>query len=110
MKKTLSLLLALFLILPFSPAPAASDPDPLLPFAIHHGPRDEKKVAITVDDFFDLDGLFFFSEPESEEEISWEVIPSVSPDIPEDEVLDDMDAEIQDVAPEWVLDNEAGGK
>lgn len=55
MKKTLSLLLVLSLLLPFSVSLVAPEPDPLALFAIHHGRRDEKKVAITVDDFFDLE-------------------------------------------------------
>jgi len=54
MKRLISLLLALSLLisLPFA---LAEDDDPLSKFAIRNGRRDEKKVAITVDDFFNLD-------------------------------------------------------
>ena len=55
MKRFLSLLSALILLLALPPARAEKEDDPLSKFAIRNGRRDEKKVAITVDDFFDLE-------------------------------------------------------
>ena len=49
------LLWALLAALLFTAAAAAEDnEDPLAQFAIRHGRRDEKKIAVTVDDSFDL--------------------------------------------------------
>ncbi len=54
MKKILSLLLACILLGGLFPG-RAEEPDPLQAFAIRSGRRDEKKIAITVDDSFNLD-------------------------------------------------------
>ena len=55
MKRLCSLLLALSLLLTFPSALAKKEEDPLAKFALRNGSRDEKKIAITVDDFFDLE-------------------------------------------------------
>lgn len=52
MKRIITLLLTLSLFC--APALSGAEEDPLSFFAVRHGRRDEKKVAVTVDDFFDL--------------------------------------------------------
>lgn len=54
MKKLCALLLALLLLGSLAPA-SAEETDPLSLFSIRNGRRDEKKVALTVDDSFALD-------------------------------------------------------
>ena len=54
MKRLISLLLLMFLLFSLLPASAAAIEDPLGRFAVRNGPRDEKRIAVTVDDFFDL--------------------------------------------------------
>ncbi|MBQ6563457.1 MAG: CHAP domain-containing protein [Clostridia bacterium] len=73
--------------------------------AINQDPETWVVSDGTQDDFFDLDRLFSFPENEAEEEISWDTIPSTAGEIPENELLDNMDSEIQDEAPEWVNEN-----
>ena len=55
MKRLCSLLLALSLLLTLPSVLAEKESDPLSKFALRNGSRDEKKIAITVDDFFDLE-------------------------------------------------------
>ena len=52
MKRFLAVFMLLLLL--FSHAMAGDAEDPLAAFALRHGSREEKRVAITVDDFFDL--------------------------------------------------------
>ena len=54
MKRFISLLLCLALLLPAAVS-LADDYDPLSVFAIRYGSREEKKIALTVDDSFDLE-------------------------------------------------------
>ncbi len=54
MKKSLTLMLALICLLALLPARAEQEEDPLAFFAVRHGSRSEKKIAVTVDDSFDL--------------------------------------------------------
>lgn len=54
LKKLISLLLVCATLLSL-PVALADEEDPLSVFAIRHGRRDEKKIAVTVDDFFNLD-------------------------------------------------------
>lgn len=56
MKRLISLLLSLLLLGSASPSLGEEEErDPLSYFAIQHGRRDEKKIAITVDDCFNLE-------------------------------------------------------
>ena len=52
MKKVFALLLCLGLLSGCICDAAAGDDDPLSKFMIHHGSRDSKKIAITVDDCY----------------------------------------------------------
>ena len=54
MKKLIALILCFCLAFSLLPFSFAEEGDPLAVFAIRHGRRDEKKIAITVDDSFDL--------------------------------------------------------
>jgi len=54
MKKMLCVLLACLMLLFVLPA-FGEEQDPLSLFSIRHGRRDEKRIAITVDDSFDLE-------------------------------------------------------
>ena len=54
MKKCMSLFLIICSLLPLLCCSAAEEEDPLSQFAIRHGRRTEKQIALTVDDSFDL--------------------------------------------------------